>query len=41
MKWLAEKLALKSAANASQQMRRSPTTKEKLPKSLRDWIILS
>jgi hypothetical protein len=40
MQWLADKLSMKSAANASRQLRRQERN-EKLPKSLRQWIILS
>jgi REP element-mobilizing transposase RayT len=40
MKWIGQKLAMKSAANASQQIRRLRTgerAKEKVPKALRAW----
>ena len=39
--WIAEHLALKSAANASQQMRRWKTDTCDLPKALQRWLDLS
>lgn len=41
MKWINQKLAMKSAANASQQIRRLRTGKraeEKLPNALEEWV---
>ena len=37
MKWIAEHLHLRSAANASQQIRRHRQQPPKLPKSLERW----
>jgi REP element-mobilizing transposase RayT len=39
--WLAEHLAMRSAANASQQILRKPEPKKSLPKPLKTWIDLS
>jgi hypothetical protein len=41
MPWIAGKLSMRSAANASQQIRRSPQPDKKLPKKLQTWINLS
>ncbi len=41
MSWLAEHLAMRSAANASQQILRKSKAKESLPKPLKTWINLS
>jgi len=41
MSWLAERLAMRSAANVSQQLRRKPEAKDELPKPLKTWINLS
>ena len=41
MKWLAENLSMRSAANASQQIRRHRKEPRKLPKALNQWIIQS
>jgi REP element-mobilizing transposase RayT len=41
MKWIADHLAMKSAANASQQIRRGKQETRKLPKALRRWVNLS
>jgi len=41
MAWLARHLEMKSAANASQQLRRQKPTIKILPAALREWIILS
>lgn len=41
LKWLAEHLKMKSAANASQQIRRYRRQKSALPKSLKRWLKLS
>jgi len=41
MKWLAGQLHLRSAANASQQIRRQRKAEPTLPKALKQWIIQS
>jgi REP element-mobilizing transposase RayT len=41
MSWLAEHLAMRSAANVSQQIRRNPQADKSLPKPLKAWAILS
>jgi hypothetical protein len=41
MGWLAEHLAMRSAANVSQQIRRTPQADKNLPKPLKAWAILS
>jgi len=41
MGWLAEHLAMRSAANVSQQIRRKPQIDKNLPKPLKAWAILS
>jgi hypothetical protein len=41
MSWLAEHLAMRSAANVSQQIRRTPQADKNLPKPLKAWAILS
>lgn len=41
MKWLAQQLSLRSAANASQQIRRSRQHPAKLPKALQQWVLQS
>ena len=38
MSWLAEHLVLKSAANASQQLRRWKCRKMVIPAALREWM---
>jgi hypothetical protein len=39
--WIAERLAMKSAANASQQLHRTISMAKDLPKALREWSLLS
>ena len=41
MSWIAGHLSMRSAANASQQLRRNPAAAKSLPKTLRTWINLS
>jgi hypothetical protein len=41
MQWIADRLAMKSAANASQQIRRATRERRELPKALRHWASLS
>jgi hypothetical protein len=41
MGWIAERLAMKSAANASQQLHRTTGRAKALPKALREWRVLS
>ena len=41
MKWLADHLHLRSAANASQQIRRHRLCPPALPKAIRQWMRLS
>jgi len=41
MKWLADHLHLRSAANASQQIRRQRQCPPALPKAIRQWTHLS
>jgi hypothetical protein len=38
MKWLADHLSLRSAANASQQIRRARQNPPQLPKAMQRWI---
>ncbi len=40
LNWIAENLAMKSAANASQQIRRSRYQEPRLPKAVNKWIAL-
>ncbi len=40
-KWIAARLEMKSAANASQQLRRQQTSAKNLPPELQRWLILS
>jgi hypothetical protein len=41
MGWIAERLAMKSAANASQQLHRTKSRAKDLPKALHEWFVLS
>jgi hypothetical protein len=41
MGWIAERLVMKSAANASQQLHRTTGRAKALPKALREWSLLS
>jgi hypothetical protein len=41
MGWIAERLAMKSAANASQQLHRTTSRTKDLPKAQREWFVLS
>jgi len=41
MSWIAERLSMRSAANASQQIRRRSATANNLPAPLKAWINLS
>ena len=41
MGWLSEQLAMRSAANVSQQIRRTPKAEKELPEPLKKWIKLS
>jgi len=41
MSWIAEHLSMRSAANASQQIRRQPKVANAVPKGLKTWVILS
>ena len=41
MEWIAAHLEMKSAANASQQLRREQTSAKNLPPELQRWLILS
>jgi putative transposase len=41
MGWIAERLAMKSAANASQQLHRTKSRAKDLPKALRECFVLS
>jgi hypothetical protein len=41
MGWIAERLAMKSAANASQQLPRTKSRVKDLHKALREWFVLS
>jgi hypothetical protein len=39
--WIAERLTMKSAANASQRLHRTNSGAKDLPKALREWFVLS
>jgi hypothetical protein len=41
MGWIAERLAMKSAANPSQQLPRTKSRAKHLRKALREWFVLS
>jgi hypothetical protein len=41
MSWIAAQLAMKSAANASQQIRRQQGREKELSRALRNWVKLS